>query len=67
VWEQPGRVELFSEQDRAAVVAIQKVVRGFVHRMRVRQLVVAKYSRFYDSGAERVFWVNKATQKSYWG
>jgi len=57
---------LFNTEDDKAVRSIQRIVRGFVGRMRARKLVSLKYARYYDANQRKFFWLEKSSQKTFW-
>jgi hypothetical protein len=65
-WNLPKYMFMFTDVDTEATTKIQKLCRGFVGRMKVRRLVHAKYTRFYDSNLNRFYWMENATQKTTW-
>lgn len=64
-WKQPRyHVSVFDEEDIAAVINIQRVVRGFIDRCRVRALANKKYVRYFDAESNRFYWYDKDTEKT---
>eukprot|EP01039_Chlorochromonas_danica_P001254 gene1254-1366_t len=61
-WKQPKYLTLFNEEDDKAVLTIQRIIRGFIHRMRVRKLANQYYQRFYDAKDNAFYWLDKRTQ-----
>lgn len=45
---------------------IQKVIRGFLGRRRVKRMAQGMYTKFIDGGTEREYWCNPRTNVSYW-
>lgn len=65
-WTVPKYVQLFVNEDIKAVKTIQRYVRGFVGKMRVRKLIHRKYTRFYDSNLNRFYWMENSTKRTFW-
>jgi len=65
-WDQPKFTQLFYEEDREAAVKIERLVRGFIGRMRVRKVANMKYTRFYDASVNKFYWLDKSTGKTTW-
>ncbi|KAJ1384387.1 hypothetical protein B484DRAFT_17921 [Ochromonadaceae sp. CCMP2298] len=65
-WDLPQFAQLFHLEDHTACTKIEKVVRGFVARMRVRKKVNEKYTRFYDSDLNKFYWLDKSTGETTW-
>lgn len=63
-WKQPKYIQLYYEEDIAAVVNIQRICRGFVGRCRARALANQKYVRYFDSESNKFYWYDKETQKT---
>jgi tRNA uridine 5-carbamoylmethylation protein Kti12 len=65
-WDQPRFTQLYYEEDRKAAIEIERVVRGFIGRMRVRKVANTKYTRFYDGSVNKFYWLDKSTGKTTW-
>lgn len=65
-WKQPKFGTLFEPHDIAAAARINRVLRGFVGKMRVRKVAVTRYSRFYDAKTNRFYYMDNKTQKTTW-
>lgn len=65
-WKAPKHVELFKKRDIIAAIQMQRVVRGFIGRMKARRAVIDKFARFYDAKVDKFFWMEKSTQKTFW-
>jgi hypothetical protein len=65
-WDEPMFMKLFYDDDHEACTKIEKVVRGFVGRMRTRKLANQKYTRFYDANLNKFYWLDKTTQETTW-
>lgn len=63
-WVQPRHTILFSPQELAKVVSLQKVVRGFVHRARTKHLASEVYTRYYDMENSRFYWLDHRTNRT---
>lgn len=61
-WGLPKRVILFDKHDIKAAIKIEKVVRGFMGRMRVKRVATEYYSRFFDPKSSKFYWLDKATE-----
>ena len=59
-------MQLFTEVDHKAVSNINRIALGFIARMRVRKIIYQKYTRFYDSQANKFYWLDNVTQKTTW-
>ena len=65
-WTLPKYVELFTNLDKSSTVKIQRIVRGFTHRMRAKKKAHGKYTRFYDSNVNKFYWMINQTQQTFW-
>jgi hypothetical protein len=65
-WTIPTFVDMYYPEDREASLLIQKVVRGFVGRMKARKKANEKYTRFYDANLNKFYWLDKSTQQTTW-
>lgn len=65
-WKLPKFVDMYYPEDHEASELIQKVVRGFVGRMKARKLANQKYTRYYDAKLNKFYWLDKSTQQSTW-
>jgi hypothetical protein len=63
-WNIPTFSLLFEEEDKLAVAKIQKVVRGFIGRMKARKIVWQKYGRLFDAKTSKFYWVDYKTGKT---
>jgi hypothetical protein len=61
-WKQPKHAVLFDERDFMSVVNMQKLVRGFIHRMRARKFANEAYRRYFDLDTNRFYWLDQRTQ-----
>jgi hypothetical protein len=65
-WTVPKYMTLYNDHDHQVGTKIEKVVRGFLGRMKVRRLVHSRYTRFYDSNLNRFYWMENSTKKTTW-
>eukprot|EP01038_Epipyxis_sp_PR26KG_P012934 gene12934-17341_t len=65
-WIQPLFIDMYSVSDAVAALHLQRLVRGFVARMRVRKIANQFYTRFYDAKSKSFYWMNNANQKTTW-
>lgn len=65
-WTLPKFVKMYYTEDHEASVMIEKVIRGFVGRMKARKLANQKYTRFYDSNVNKFYWLDNKTQLTTW-
>lgn len=63
-WKQPKFVDLYTSEDIAAAVKLEKLVRGFIGRMRARKKACGKYTRYYDAKTGKFYWYDKTTDKT---
>lgn len=66
IWTCPDFVDYFNKEDHVAAALIQKVVRGFIGRMRARKLANKKYTRFFDAKQNKFYWMVNDTKKTTW-
>ena len=55
----------FSSDDIIAVRLMQRVVRGFIGKMRARKVACERHSRYFDPDTDRFYWVDNKTQVSF--
>jgi len=65
-WDIPKFVTFFDKKDIKSAINIEKIVRGFLCRMRVRKLVHKSYKRFYDAKVNAFYWYKNSTGKTSW-
>jgi len=65
-WNLPKYMTAHTEDEVNSTMLIQKVVRGFTHRMRARKRAHSMYTRFYDSSVNKFYWMINATQVTFW-
>lgn len=65
-WTLPRFIEKFSERDLKAAALLNRIVRSFIGRMRVRKVAHTRYTRFYDSNLNRFYWMNNETEVTSW-
>jgi len=61
-WKLPNYVDLFNDTDDKMTQRIQRMIRIFIAKMKVRHIVHAKYTRFYDASVNRFYFMNNDTQ-----
>jgi hypothetical protein len=49
-----------------AAIQIERIVRGFVGRCRVRRIAQTKFSKFYDSKKDKFYYFNHGTSQTSW-
>ena len=49
-----------------AATQIEKIVRGFLARRRVRRIAQTKYSKYYDSKQDKFYYFNQTTNETSW-
>ena len=55
-----------SHIDVASVELLQRIIRGFIHKMRARKKAHGAYSRFYDSNVNRFYYMENKEQRTFW-
>ena len=65
-WTLPRYMEWNTPQEIASTQKVQRIVRGFTHRMRARKIVHRKYTRFYDSNINKFYYMFNETQTTFW-
>lgn len=65
-WNLPKYMKAFTEDEENATMRIQRIVRGFTHRMRARKKAHSMYTRFYDSNVNKFYWMINETQVTFW-
>lgn len=65
-WHVPKFLTLFTDEDHASATKLNSIVREYLAKMRVRKILYARYSRFYDSNVNKFYWLDKKTQKTTW-
>eukprot|EP01041_Mallomonas_annulata_P007475 gene7475-15301_t len=65
-WHVPRLLRLHNEIDHAATIQIQKIVRGFIGRMRARKLAHKKYTRYFDGNINKFYWTIKGSSQTFW-
>ena len=65
-WTKPRRVKIFNDEDTFAVRIIQKFVRGFIGKMRVRKVVRERYMRYYEANQRKFYWHENKSGKTFW-
>ena len=66
MWTKPKFVEMYYDEDHEATQMIQKVIRGFVGRMKARRVANTRYTRFYDANLNKFYWLDQKTQQTTW-
>lgn len=62
----PRLLILHPEADLKAAVQFERVVRGFIGRMRGRHKAHLKYTRFFDANEERFYWMVNTNKETFW-
>lgn len=65
-WDVPRHQELFTTADVEAAERLQRILRGFIHRMRARKKAHLMYSRFYDSNINKFYYMENKDQRTFW-
>lgn len=65
-WSVPKYMTMYTEADKAAGLAIGKIVRGFLGRTRARKEVYSQYTRYFDFDVKRFYWIKHATGTTFW-
>ena len=65
-WHVPRWISLWYPEDIASVISFQKIARGFLGRVRTRQLSKLRYSKFYDKSSDKVYFMNNKTGETFW-
>mmetsp|Transcript_9921 Transcript_9921/g.16330 ORF Transcript_9921/g.16330 Transcript_9921/m.16330 type:complete len:537 (-) Transcript_9921:543-2153(-) len=65
-WTLPMYVDAFTAEDHLAQQKLEKIIRGFMGRMKARRKANEKYTRFYDSNQDRFYWLDKTTGETTW-
>lgn len=65
-WTLPMFFELFQEIDHDASIEIQRVIRGFNSRRRVKRMACQKYSKYYDAPSHKFYYMDNETQRTFW-
>jgi FK506-binding protein 1 len=65
-WTLPKLSEMFYPEDVDATELFQRIIRGFLGRMRMRREVHENFIRYYDSNLNKFYWLNKRTDTTTW-
>ena len=65
-WTLPRFTEKFTEKDLKAVALINRIIRSYIGRMRLRYVSHKRFTRFYDFNLHRFYWMDNNTQKTSW-
>jgi hypothetical protein len=65
-WQVPRWISLWYPEDVESVIKFQKIVRGFLGRVRSRQLAKLRYAKFYDQKSDKVYFMNNRTEETFW-
>jgi hypothetical protein len=56
-WDKPRFIqEVFDNRDREAAENINRIIRGFIARCRVKRIAAERYGRYYDVETKRFYW-----------
>eukprot|EP00596_Hydrurales_sp_CCMP1899_P002065 CAMPEP_0119035170 /NCGR_PEP_ID=MMETSP1177-20130426/2125_1 /TAXON_ID=2985 /ORGANISM="Ochromonas sp, Strain CCMP1899" /LENGTH=487 /DNA_ID=CAMNT_0006993123 /DNA_START=121 /DNA_END=1581 /DNA_ORIENTATION=+ len=67
-WTRPllKLTEQFLPEDIHAAMLLQRVIRSFVGKMRVRKIAHVRFTRFYDPITSRYYFVDNQTKRTSW-
>lgn len=65
-WSTPCLLKLYTADDEAAAVQMQRITRGFLGRVKAKKRAAMKYSRFYEAKKDKFYWMLNATQRTFW-
>lgn len=65
-WQVPRWISLWYPEDIESVIKFQMIARGFLGRVRSRQLAKLRYSKFYDQKSDKVYFMNNRTGETFW-
>mmetsp|Transcript_923 Transcript_923/g.920 ORF Transcript_923/g.920 Transcript_923/m.920 type:complete len:505 (-) Transcript_923:48-1562(-) len=65
-WKLPPLLTLYTKEDHLAAIQIERIVRGFIARRRVRRIAQNKYSKYYDSKQDKFYYFNQTTNETSW-
>lgn len=65
-WSVPRWLSLWYPEDIEAVTKFQRITRGFLGRVRSRNLSKLRYAKFYDQTSDKVYFLNTYTQETFW-
>lgn len=65
-WTLPMFMQWFTKADDAAGNLIGRAARTFVGKMRARKMAHESYTRFFDANVNKFYWINKATNLTFW-
>ena len=65
-WHVPKYHVLFSDKDELGAQGMQRIIRGFVGRRRVKHKADSKWTRFFDAKLNRFYWMENDTQRTFW-
>ena len=65
-WTLPRFIDKFSDKDFKAAAVMNRTVRAYIGKMRVRRASHQRFTRFYDSTLNRFYWMDNSTEKTTW-
>ena len=65
-WHLPKYQVLFTEKDEFGAHEMQRIIRGFVGRRRVKNKANSKWTRFFDSKQNKFYWMENENQRTFW-
>jgi hypothetical protein len=66
VWKVPFLMALYEDKDVWAAIQIERIVRGFLGRRKMRRAVRERYSKFYDGTSNTFYYLDKETDSTFW-
>ena len=65
-WTLPRFTDKFTEKDLQAAALINKIIRSYMGRMRMRHVAHQRFTRFYDFNLNRFYWMDNKAEKTSW-
>ena len=65
-WDVPKYMELFNDRDLKSSIEIQKIIRSFLSKRKVKKLADSKWTRFFDAKQNRFYWMTNIDGKTFW-
>ena len=65
-WTLPRFIDKFSEKDIKSAALINRIIRSYIGRMRIRKVAHSRFTRFYDSTLNRFYWMDNETDVTSW-
>lgn len=66
VWKTPFLLKEYEEDDHWAATQMQKIVRGFNARNRMRKIARNKYTKYYDAKSDNFYYIDKELGETFW-